>query len=58
MMQTAPTSEQITTAIADADSMRYYPAFDLPGRAALPAPSATRPSGRCSCSSCNGPAED
>jgi FAD dependent oxidoreductase TIGR03364 len=36
MMQTAPTAEHITTAIADADSMRYYPAFDLPGRAALP----------------------
>ncbi len=38
MMQTAPTTERITTAIADADSMRYYPAFDLPGRASLPAP--------------------
>ena len=24
--------------MADADSMRYYPAFDLPGRAALPEP--------------------
>ena len=40
MMQTAPTSERITTAIADGDSMRYYPAFDLPGRASLPPPSA------------------
>jgi FAD dependent oxidoreductase TIGR03364 len=39
MMQTAPTTERIATAIADADSMRYYPAFDLPGRASLPAPS-------------------
>jgi FAD dependent oxidoreductase TIGR03364 len=38
MMQTAPTPERITTAIADADSMRYYPAFDLPGRASLDAP--------------------
>jgi glycine/D-amino acid oxidase-like deaminating enzyme len=36
MMQTAPTAEHLSTAIADADSMRYYPAYDLPGRAALP----------------------
>ena len=35
MMQTAPTSERLTTAIADGDSMRYYPAFDLPGRAGI-----------------------
>ncbi len=38
MMQTAPSPERITTALADADSMRYYPAFDLPERAALPEP--------------------
>jgi FAD dependent oxidoreductase TIGR03364 len=38
MMQTAPAPERVTTAIADGDSMRYYPAFDLPGRASLPAP--------------------
>ena len=38
MMQTAPAAERMTTAIADGDSMRYYPAFDLPGRAALPTP--------------------
>jgi FAD dependent oxidoreductase TIGR03364 len=36
MMETAPVVEQVSTAVADADSMRYYPAFDLPGRAALP----------------------
>ena len=36
MMQTAPTTEHLTTALADADSMRYYPAFDLPGRERLP----------------------
>jgi FAD dependent oxidoreductase TIGR03364 len=36
MMQTAPTTEHVATAIADADSMRYYPAFDLPGRDRLP----------------------
>jgi FAD dependent oxidoreductase TIGR03364 len=38
MMQTAPTTEHLTTTIADGDSMRYYPAFDLPGRSHLPAP--------------------
>ncbi len=37
MMQTAPTMEHLTTAIADADTMRYYPAFDLPDRERLPA---------------------
>ncbi len=39
MMQTAPCAERLTTALADADSMRYYPAFDLPARADLPPPS-------------------
>ena len=38
MMQTAPSPERVATALADADSMRYYPAFDLPGRAGLPPP--------------------
>jgi len=38
MMQTAPSPERVTTALADADSMRYYPAFDLPERATLPEP--------------------
>ena len=38
MLQTAPAAERLTTAVADADSMRYYPAFDLPGREALPDP--------------------
>ena len=36
MMQTAPVAERITTALADGDSLRYYPAYDLPGRAQLP----------------------
>ena len=36
MMQTAPRAERLPTALADADSMRYYPAYDLPGRASLP----------------------
>jgi glycine/D-amino acid oxidase-like deaminating enzyme len=38
MLQTAPTTERLATAVADADSMRYYPAFDLPARAGLPEP--------------------
>ncbi|MBB5867949.1 FAD dependent oxidoreductase TIGR03364 [Allocatelliglobosispora scoriae] len=36
MMQTAPFGTPVTTSIADADSMRYYPAWDTPARAALP----------------------
>jgi len=36
MLQTAPAAERLTTAVADADTMRYYPAFDLPARRALP----------------------
>jgi FAD dependent oxidoreductase TIGR03364 len=41
MMQTAPLAERITTALADGDSLRYYPAYDLPGRAQLPPQAAT-----------------
>jgi glycine/D-amino acid oxidase-like deaminating enzyme len=36
MMQTEPLAERITTALADGDSLRYYPAYDLPGRELLP----------------------
>jgi FAD dependent oxidoreductase TIGR03364 len=36
MMQTAPMAERLTTAVADGDSLRYYPAYDLPGRGQLP----------------------
>jgi FAD dependent oxidoreductase TIGR03364 len=36
MMQTAPAAERLTTAVADGDSLRYYPAYDLPGRQLLP----------------------
>ena len=36
MMQTAPLAERITTSLADGDSLRYYPAYDLPGRGQLP----------------------
>jgi len=35
MLETAPYTGQLTTALADGDSMRYYPAFELPGRAGL-----------------------
>jgi len=35
MMQTAPLAERISTALADGDSLRYYPAYDLPGRGQL-----------------------
>ena len=44
MMQTAPMAERLTTAVADGDSLRYYPAYDLPGRSLLPpqAPAAAR----------------
>ena len=31
MLETAPYPGRLTTALADGDSMRYYPAFDLPG---------------------------
>jgi FAD dependent oxidoreductase TIGR03364 len=30
MMSTAPFDEELTTSIADADSLRYYPAYDVP----------------------------
>ena len=36
MMQTAPMTERLTTAVADGDSLRYYPAYDVPGRGQLP----------------------
>jgi len=35
MMQTAPLAERLTTAVADGDSLRYYPAYELPGRSQL-----------------------
>jgi FAD dependent oxidoreductase TIGR03364 len=40
MMETAPLRGRLTTAVADADSLRYYPGFALPGRAGLPPASA------------------
>jgi FAD dependent oxidoreductase TIGR03364 len=35
MLQTEPFAGRLTTAVADGDSLRYYPAFDLPGRTRL-----------------------
>jgi FAD dependent oxidoreductase TIGR03364 len=37
MMETAPIEAALTTAIADGDSIRYYPAFQVPSLAGLPA---------------------
>jgi glycine/D-amino acid oxidase-like deaminating enzyme len=42
MMQTAPYEGRLTTSIADGDSLRYYPAYDLPARTSL-APQAESP---------------
>jgi FAD dependent oxidoreductase TIGR03364 len=36
MMQTVPLAERLTTAVANGESLRYYPAYDLPGRPQLP----------------------
>jgi FAD dependent oxidoreductase TIGR03364 len=36
MMQTAPLGERLTTALADGDSLRYYPAFAVAEAAGLP----------------------
>jgi FAD dependent oxidoreductase TIGR03364 len=35
MLQTEALPARLTTSVADGDSLRYYPAFDLPGRARL-----------------------
>jgi FAD dependent oxidoreductase TIGR03364 len=35
MFETEPFQGTLTTSIADGDSLRYYPAFDLPGRSDL-----------------------
>jgi FAD dependent oxidoreductase TIGR03364 len=36
MLQTAPLPGSLTTSVADGDSLRYYPAFEVPSRDALP----------------------
>jgi len=38
MLQTAPPPEPLTTMLADADSLRYYPGFAVPARDRLHAP--------------------
>jgi FAD dependent oxidoreductase TIGR03364 len=40
MAETVPLAEPLTTAVANADSMRYYPGFALPARDGLQAPDA------------------
>ncbi len=37
MFETEPFEQQLTTSLADGDSLRYYPGFDLPTRAGLQA---------------------
>jgi FAD dependent oxidoreductase TIGR03364 len=37
MLQTAPFGRKLTTSVADGDSLRYYPAFDVPSLSDLPA---------------------
>lgn len=53
MLQTAPFAGTVTTALADGDSLRYYPAFELPGRAELRPQAPARQWPR-SCCWCNG----
>jgi FAD dependent oxidoreductase TIGR03364 len=36
MLQTLPFDAKLTTSVADGDSLRYYPAYDVPARSALP----------------------
>jgi glycine/D-amino acid oxidase-like deaminating enzyme len=36
MLQTRPFAGRLTTSVADGDSLRYYPAYELPGRDRLP----------------------
>ena len=36
MLQTLPFDGRLTTSLADGDSLRYYPAYDMPARLTLP----------------------
>ena len=36
MLQTQPFPGRLTTSVADGDSLRYYPAYDVPSLASLP----------------------
>ena len=38
MMETRPFAGDLATSLANGDSLRYYPAFDVPARAELPPP--------------------
>jgi glycine/D-amino acid oxidase-like deaminating enzyme len=38
MLETEPALYEVATSIADGDSLRYYPLFDVPARANLPPP--------------------
>ena len=38
MLETEPLDVRLATSIADGDSLRYYPVFDVPARADLPEP--------------------
>ena len=38
MLETEPLDEPVTTSLADGDSLRYYPVFQVPALADLPAP--------------------
>ena len=46
MLQTLPFGPKLTTALADGDSLRYYPAYDVPSRSALPPQDATAAANR------------
>jgi FAD dependent oxidoreductase TIGR03364 len=55
MMQTAPFPESLPTSVADGDSLRYYPAYDVPSLALLgPQTRWPRRAAR-SCCSCSAP---
>ncbi len=53
MMQTDPTSEHLTTAIADGDSMHYYPPSISPVGSGWPWHAPKPPNGACNSCSCN-----
>jgi glycine/D-amino acid oxidase-like deaminating enzyme len=46
MMETVPHHRPVTTSVADGDSLRYYPAYDVPARAELPAQDELSAAGR------------
>jgi glycine/D-amino acid oxidase-like deaminating enzyme len=46
MLQTRPFAGRLTTSVADGDSLRYYPAYDVPSLASLPAQAAVAAANR------------